>query len=251
MTFDNLSCSRNLVNQTSGSTCCQVCCLNTDICGIHTNIRISAQNSQKSFLRPQNRTKNNYKAGNDVNTNAFYLPKLNSEKTVNNSTPQSASRAASHRTSTFSGAKLQNVLLCLYYNLCNFADVDSFHMLICGFLQFLVNCSIFSKYEKKRIFLFHTQLLWHSGIYCDACLPSYFILFIPRWFTWSLWSQRNTQFMLGASFSSRNHRKRVLMSSLDMSLYSSIKTRFDDHWNRFQVFPGVARVSCIGRDHPH
>lgn len=105
--------------------------------------------------------------------------------------------------------------------------------------------------EKKRIFLFHTQLLWHSGIYCDACLPSYFILFIPRWFTWSLWSQRNTQFMLGASFSSRNHRKRVLMSSLDMSLYSSIKTRFDDHWNRFQVFPGVARVSCIGRDHPH
>lgn len=54
MTFDNLSCSRNLVNQTSGSTCCQVCCLNTDICGIHTNIRISAQNSQKSFLRPQN-----------------------------------------------------------------------------------------------------------------------------------------------------------------------------------------------------
>lgn len=41
------------------------------------------------------------------------------------------------------------------------------------------------------------------------------------------------------------------MSSLDMSLYSSIKTRFDDHWNRVQVFPGVARVSCIGRDHPH
>lgn len=40
------------------------------------------------------------------------------------------------------------------------------------------------------------------------------------------------------------------MSSLDMSLYSSIKTRFDD-WNRFQVLPGVARVSCIGRDHPH
>lgn len=163
MTFDNLSCSRNLVNQTSGSTCCQVCCLNTDICGIHTNIRISAQNSQKSFLRPQNRTKNNYKAGNDVNTNAFYLPKLNSEKTVNNSTPQSASRAASHRTSTFSGAKLQNVLLCLYYNLCNFADVDSFHMLICGFLQFLVNCSIFSKYKKKRKVSFCSILS-----YCDT-----------------------------------------------------------------------------------
>lgn len=221
----------------------------------HKHQNLSSKLTKNISPTAKHRTK---KAGKDVNTNAFYLPKLNSEKTVNNSKPQSASRAVSHRTSTFSGAKLQNLLLCLYYNLCNFADVDSFHMLICGFLQFLVNCSIFSKFLKYKrkeknltIFLFHPQLLWHNGIYCDAYLPSYFILFIPRWFTWSLWSQTNTQFMLGASFSSRNHRKRVLMSSLDMSLYSSIKTRFDDHWNRFQVFPGVARVSCIGRDHPH
>lgn len=128
----------------------------------HKHQNLSSKLTKIISPTAKRRTKNNYKAGNDVNTNAFYLPKLNSEKTVNNSTPQSASRAASHRTSTFSGAKLQNVLLCLYYNLCNFADVDSFHMLICGFLQFLVNCSIFSKVlkcKKKRIFLFHPQLL--------------------------------------------------------------------------------------------
>lgn len=116
----------------------------------HKHQNLSSKLTKIISPTAKHRTKNNCKAGKDVNTNAFYLPKLNSEKTVNNSKPQSASRAVSHRTSTFSGAKLQNLLLCLYYNLCNFADVDSFHMLICGFLQFLVNCSIFSKFLKYK-----------------------------------------------------------------------------------------------------
>lgn len=130
---------------------------------VSTQTSESQLKTHKNHFSDRKTEQKTIKAGNDVNTNAFYLPKLNSEKTVNNSTPQSASRAASHRTSTFSGAKLQNVLLCLYYNLCNFADVDSFHVLICGFLQFLVNCSIFSKYKKKRKESFCSILS-----YCDT-----------------------------------------------------------------------------------
>lgn len=158
-------------------------------------------------MTAKHRTANNYKAGNDVNTNTIYLPKLNIDKTVSNSVSQSASRAVSHQASTFSGAKLQNVLLCLYYNLCNFAHVDSFHVLICGFLQFLVNCSIFSK--KKRFLLFFCSIL----SYFDTVASIVMLIYLHTSYSSYQYGlhgvcERNTQFMSGTSFSSRNHRKK-------------------------------------------